>query len=243
MAVSGDATQHSGCTADDGDGTSSKTANYRSVFDIIGPVMIGPSSSHTAGVVAIGRVVNEVFRDEPETIVVDYYESFAQTHQGHGTDFAIVGGVLGFATDDRRNKNSLEIARRRGIHVSFVEKEGDSPVGHPNTAIVNVSNSRRSVQVVGVSIGGGVAQIKRIVVDGFDVRPRGTLPMLLLRGHDSDNRELGEKLRGVCLIGDVRSFGGQDTDERMYEYDLDSPLTQRMVEDVVQGDDRIFYLR
>ncbi|WEV41887.1 L-serine ammonia-lyase, iron-sulfur-dependent subunit beta [Bifidobacterium sp. ESL0682] len=225
------------------DGPSSETANYKSVFDIIGPVMIGPSSSHTAGVVAIGRVVHEVFRGTPTKIVVDYYESFASTHQGHGTDFAIIGGILGFATDDRRIKNSIEIAKQRGIDLTFVEQEGKSPVGHPNTAVVNISDGEKSVSVVGVSIGGGVAQIKRIVMDGFDVTPRGPLPMLLLRGSAADNERLGSKLQGVSLIGDVRSFGKEGTDERIYEYDLDAPLPPNTVEELRKANDRLFYLR
>ena len=76
--------------------------NYKSVFDIIGPVMIGPSSSHTAGAVKIGRVANKLFGMVPPKVTVHYYGSFARTHRGHGTDYAIAAGLLGFASDDSR---------------------------------------------------------------------------------------------------------------------------------------------
>lgn len=74
-------------------------ANYRSVFDIIGPVMVGPSSSHTAGAVAIGNAARLIFQKTPKKVVVHYYESFAKTHRGHGTDFAIAGGLLGMTPE------------------------------------------------------------------------------------------------------------------------------------------------
>ncbi len=76
--------------------------NYKSVFDIIGPEMIGPSSSHNAGAVKIGRVANKLFGTVPPNVTVHYYGSFARTHRGHGTDYAIAAGLLGFAPDDSR---------------------------------------------------------------------------------------------------------------------------------------------
>ncbi|MFP3393722.1 serine dehydratase beta chain, partial [Brevibacillus sp. SIMBA_076] len=80
---------------------------YRSVFDIIGPVMIGPSSSHTAGAARIGRVARHLFDREPEWAHISFYGSFAKTYKGHGTDVAIVGGLLDFDTFDERIKESL----------------------------------------------------------------------------------------------------------------------------------------
>ena len=73
---------------------------YRSVFDIIGPVMIGRSSSHTAGAARMGQVARQLFRHEPEKVIISLYGSFAKTYRGHGTDVALVGGILGFETDD-----------------------------------------------------------------------------------------------------------------------------------------------
>ncbi|MEM0513220.1 serine dehydratase beta chain [Limosilactobacillus fermentum] len=114
------------------------TENYRSVFDIIGPIMIGPSSSHTAGAVAIGRVARQVLDQTPVRVTVQYYESFAQTHQGHGTDYAIVAGLLQMDPADPRVPNSRELASQAGIEINFVEEPGASPIGHPNTAVLDL---------------------------------------------------------------------------------------------------------
>ena len=90
---------------------------FQSVFDIIGPVMIGPSSSHTAGAVRIGKIVYSIFNDEPTEVEFQLFNSFAKTYRGHGTDLALVAGILGMDTDDPEIPNSLEIAHKRGIKV------------------------------------------------------------------------------------------------------------------------------
>ncbi len=94
-----------------------KVMNYKSCFDIIGPIMIGPSSSHTAGALAIGLAARKLFGGTPEKIVIKYYESFADTHKGHGTDFAIIGGILGLAADDANVTQSIELAEEQGIEI------------------------------------------------------------------------------------------------------------------------------
>ena len=136
-----------------------------SVFDIIGPVMVGPSSSHTAGAVNIGRVARQVFGCEPNRVDITLYGSFAKTHKGHGTDRALVGGVLEMATNDSRIKNALNIARQKGIMVNFII-EGDHPY-HPNTAKIDIYSYGQHTQIIGISIGGGRISIKEI--DGFEV--------------------------------------------------------------------------
>ena len=97
------------------------TNQYRSVFDIIGPIMIGPSSSHTAGAVAIGHVTNRLFHAPIKKVIVRYYESFAQTHQGHGTDYAIISGVLGFDPADQRVPMAVDLARRKGLKSNLLK--------------------------------------------------------------------------------------------------------------------------
>ena len=89
-----------------------KSYDYQSAFDIIGPVMMGPSSSHTAGAVKL-VIQRAVLGDMPKHIEIRYYESFAKTHQGHGTDVAIVGGAMGYSTFDSRIKSSLDIAKMK----------------------------------------------------------------------------------------------------------------------------------
>lgn len=114
--------------------------NFKSCFNVIGPVMIGSSSSHTAGAIEIGKLANKLFQGKSTHALVKYYESFAETHKGHGTDFAIASGILGFETDDARVPAALDIAEEENIDIQFVEMPGDSPVHHANTACITLSN-------------------------------------------------------------------------------------------------------
>src|SRR5690554_1406438 len=102
-----------------------------SVFDIIGPVMTGPSSSHTAGVVKIGALARKIFNDQPKSIEILFHGSFAHTYQGHGTDRAIIAGILGMRLDDDKIKKSLEIAQEKSVNVKFANLNLHGV--HPNT--------------------------------------------------------------------------------------------------------------
>ena len=106
------------------------------LFDIIGPRMIGPSSSHTAGAARLGKISLLLLGEEVKKARVTLYESFAKTGRGHGTDRAIAGGLLGFSPEDERLRNSFEIAKERGIDIDFEFSEEDSI--HPNTARIKV---------------------------------------------------------------------------------------------------------
>ncbi len=118
---------------------------FQSVFDIIGPVMIGPSSSHTAGAVRIGKIVSSIFGDEPTEVEFQLYNSFAKTYRGHGTDVALVAGILGMDTDDPRIPDSLDIARERGIKVYWrVNKDSNTP--HPNTTRIIIKTIKNPSQ-------------------------------------------------------------------------------------------------
>ncbi|MCT2891552.1 L-serine ammonia-lyase, iron-sulfur-dependent subunit beta [Lacticaseibacillus paracasei] len=138
---------------------------FHSVFDIIGPVMVGPSSSHTAGAARIGKVVRDIFGEAPETITIYLYESFAKTYRGHGTDVALVAGLLGMAPDDPHLPESMKLAYDQGIKVSFVPKS--DKVDHPNTAHIVLQKGDHRLAVTGVSIGGGNIQITEI--NGFKI--------------------------------------------------------------------------
>lgn len=166
------------------------SGNYRSVFDIIGPIMIGPSSSHTAGAVAIGQAANKLFGGVPKKVTVHYYGSFAQTHRGHGTDYAIAAGVMGFATDDPRVPTAPEIARDNGIDIRFVEESGESPINHPNTAVLEMSAPGKNVRISGCSIGGGAIEIRDFVLDGVEVQPSGPLPIIIYVDKEKSMRML-----------------------------------------------------
>lgn len=202
-----------------------KVVNYKSCFDVIGPVMIGPSSSHTAGALAIGVVANKLLQGLPKKVVVKYYESFAETHKGHGTDFAIIAGVLGFATDDSRVPNSIKIANSQGIDIAFVEEAGDSPAGHPNTADIYLENDQRSIRVVGISVGGGLIKVKHIEIDGFSLKLEGSLPILIA---------ISEKLNLELELGRIfKTYNVEINDSQnlkkdgkyLYAYNLDSKLS------------------
>lgn len=153
---------------------------YNSVFEIIGPVMVGPSSSHTAGAVKIGQFAKKLFNSEIKTIEVIFYGSFAKTYKGHGTDIAIVGGILGFKTDDNRMKHSIDIAKDREINVIF--NEDYSEVEHPNTARIILSNKIKLSEIIGVSIGGGNIKISEL--NGFKINLYGEYTTLLVENYD-----------------------------------------------------------
>lgn len=153
---------------------------YRTVFDIIGPVMIGPSSSHTAGAARIGRTARTIFGRAPKDITITLYGSFAKTYRGHGTDIALVGGLLDFDTYDERMPLSLKMAEKAGINVRFVESE--EIVDHPNTARIHLSDDEGKLEVVGISIGGGKIEI--IELNGFELKLSGNSPTLLVLHKD-----------------------------------------------------------
>ena len=145
---------------------------YRSVFDIIGPIMVGPSSSHTAGAVRIGLFTRYIFGHQPEKIKITLYGSFKETYKGHGTDIALIGGLLGYNTSDKRIRTSLEDAKEAGIDFEFIESEVEHI--HPNTAKLEVETGRHSLDLVGKSIGGGKMIIFELL--GFDVNLSGDFP-------------------------------------------------------------------
>ncbi|MGN7310372.1 L-serine ammonia-lyase, iron-sulfur-dependent subunit beta [Alkalicoccobacillus gibsonii] len=153
---------------------------YRTVFDIIGPIMIGPSSSHTAGAARIGRVARTLFNGDPTQANIHLYGSFAQTYKGHGTDVAVVGGILDFDTHDPRIQESESLAKKAGITVIFHEE--DAITDHPNTMRIVLENDQKSMELVGISIGGGKIEI--IEMNGFKLRLSGNHPAIFVVHHD-----------------------------------------------------------
>lgn len=152
-----------------------------SVFDMIGPIMIGPSSSHTAGVVRIGRAARNIFTSQPESATVTFYNSFARTYEGHGSDRAVVAGLLDFETDDARIKTALELAKTFKLSVRF-KSVGNSSTMHPNTVAIEMVAGNKKMNVVGESLGGGVIQI--VNIDGFNARFSTSLFTLIIKAHD-----------------------------------------------------------
>jgi len=130
---------------------------YTSVFDIIGPIMVGPSSSHTAGALEIAKFARQKFGKQPIYVEITLYNSFAKTYKGHGTDVALVSGILNFAAADARIPFALSIAEKESIEIKFVTSGEE--VAHPNTVKLCLMAGDESLEVIGISIGGGSFRI------------------------------------------------------------------------------------
>ncbi len=132
------------------------------VFNIIGPIMVGPSSSHTAGAVRLGRVANKVLNGhEPTEVDLELSGSFARTYRGHGTDRALLAGLMGYHSYDDEVRDALNIATARGIHYHFIPT--DIPGTHPNTTRIRFRCADGFTgEVMGSSIGGGNIRVDEI---------------------------------------------------------------------------------
>jgi len=151
---------------------------FISVFEVIGPNMIGPSSSHTAGAASIARLAWKMMHEKIVKVHFTLFGSFAVTYKGHGTDRALLGGIMGFETDDVRIRNSFEIAEKEGIDFSFSTDTVETEV-HPNTVEIKlVGESGRTLVVRGVSLGGGKVELTRI--NGVKVRFTGEYHALIV---------------------------------------------------------------
>ena len=140
------------------------------IFEILGPIMVGPSSSHTAGAVRIGRMARTLLGEPPVKADIGLYGSFAETGRGHGTDRALVAGLLGFSADDVRLRTSFAIAADQGLAIEF--HRSDEEVDHPNTVRIAMTGaSGRKMEVLGVSLGGGKIEIREI--NGAEVALNG----------------------------------------------------------------------
>lgn len=141
-----------------------------SIFDIAGPKMIGPSSSHTAGACKIGQFARALFHGTPKKITFYLHGSFGEVYLGHATDYALLGGILKFQTGNIHIRNSFKIAKERGIEYEFIKQDLGKKY-HPNTVKIVMENKDRKMAVIGSSIGGGMIEILKI--DNFNVRLKG----------------------------------------------------------------------
>ncbi|MDX1675281.1 MAG: L-serine ammonia-lyase, iron-sulfur-dependent subunit beta [Longimicrobiales bacterium] len=151
------------------------------LFDILGPVMVGPSSSHTAGACRLGLMARAILGSTPDRAVIRLHGSFAATGEGHGTQRALVGGLLGMAPDDLRLRTAFEAADQAGLDYTFEEVDlGDD--AHPNSAVIRVEHGDDAVTVRGASVGGGRVEVTEI--DGFPVELGGAYDTLVLVARD-----------------------------------------------------------
>jgi L-serine dehydratase len=213
-----------------------------SLLDIIGPVMVGPSSSHTAGACRIGLFARGLIGGQPESARVELHGSFARTGTGHGTDRAIAGGLLGFYPDDVRLRDSLELAEQAGMVLTFTNTKlrGEH---HPNTTRLTVKRDGQQAVVTGSSIGAGRILITN--VDGFVVDVTGALPALVFVAQDvpgivaavtSALARTGENIASMRVSR--RQKGG----DAIHIYELDSPASSQAL-DVVRAIPAVRMLR
>lgn len=153
-----------------------------SAFDIIGPIMVGPSSSHTAGALKIARIAAKLSPKRIVDVSFRLYGSFAKTFRGHGTDRALMGGILGMDTDDLRIKNSFSIAHERGVEFEFIADQSENEY-HPNTVEISIKyEDGDRLFVRGSSIGGGEVEITNI--NGTEISFSGRYNAVIIRQKD-----------------------------------------------------------
>lgn len=194
-----------------------------SLLDIIGPVMVGPSSSHTAGACRLGLIARALIGGTPDKAKVELHGSFARTGTGHGTDRAIAGGLLGYFPDDERLRESLAAAEAAGLEITFENTKirGES---HPNTTRITVGKDGKSASMIGSSLGAG--RILVTSMDGFPVDVTGAYTTLVVVAKDLPGivakvaTVLAEEAVNLATLRVSRQRKGG---EAIHVYELDSP--------------------
>ena len=207
------------------------------IFDIIGPVMIGPSSSHTAGAVRIGRIALKILGESPVRAEITLVGSFAMTYKGHGTDKALIAGILGMRPDDRRIPRSFEIADERGLSYSF--SLANNPAAHPNTATLHlVGESGAECLVEGVSVGGGNIQITKL--NGMEAAFGGNVDTLIVAHSDVPGAvaAVSGYLANLGVnIGSMRMVRPRKNELSILTLELDSSLDESAVQELQEHKD------
>ena len=221
-----------------------------SLLDVIGPVMVGPSSSHTAGACRLALLARHTLLSAPTHATLTLHGSFAKTARGHGTDLALVGGLLGLFPDDERIPNAFEHAERAGLSVDFATADlGDV---HPNTVRIDLGDDGERVQLTGSSLGGGL--VKVFEIGSFHTNISGSYHTLLIQHHDqpgviaSVTRVMADDGVNIATLTSARrKRGGEammslEIDRRPAQYALDYlssvPNIQwmRILPEVMSGD-------
>ena len=212
------------------------------VFDIIGPVMIGPSSSHTAGAVRLGRVVNKIMDGEqPEKVTITLSGSFARTYRGHGTDRALLAGILGYHSWDAEIRDALDIAKERGLNYEFICR--DIPNAHPNTAAIRfLLPDGTEGEVMGASVGGGNIRVDE--VNGMRVDFNGDCSTILVMHLDrpgviADVTHLMREKYPDANIANFRLSRKERGGESIMTIEIDGVATEGMAADLREVDNVI----
>jgi L-serine dehydratase len=199
------------------------------MFDLIGPVMIGPSSSHTAGAARIGKLARMLLGGEPAEAKIGLWGSFAKTYKGHGTDRALVGGLLGMEVDDVRLRDSLAYAKKAGLAVSFESVKLRN--AHPTTVVMQLTNrDGRSIRLQAASTGGGEIVVQS--VDGLETAISGHVNTLVLTYRDTPGmiaRISGEVAQSRLNIATMRVSRCSQGGEAMVTLELDGSADPALI--------------
>lgn len=201
--------------------------------DVIGPWMVGPSSSHTAGACRMASTALKIFGKEPCEVNFTFYGSFAETYRGHGTDKALLGGAMGFETYDPRIRKSFEIAAERGLKYSFIE-DHDTITAHPNTVRIElIAPDKSRLTATTVSIGGG--KIKIIKLDNVDVNFTGEFPTLILKHRNVPG--VISYFTGILSdysvnIDSMRCYSEPDGKNSYSVIESEQPISREIIDDI-----------
>lgn len=216
-----------------------------SLFDIIGPIMVGPSSSHTAGAARIGYVTRQIMGEDIVNAQIDLYGSFLATGKGHGTDKALVAGLLGMKPDDYRIPNSFLHAQEQGMKFSF--GEAFLRDAHPNTAVITATGVSGQVHSVeAISVGGGCIRVNKI--DDMEANFTGDYPTLIIRNQDKPGMvlkivtklsEFNINIANLVLSKDIKNKGTAIT-----VIECDDAIPFAMVDEIRDWEDigKVLYL-
>ncbi|SFR93823.1 L-serine ammonia-lyase, iron-sulfur-dependent subunit beta [Anaeromicropila populeti] len=215
------------------------------IFDIVGPIMVGPSSSHTAGAVRIGYISHKLMGEPIQSADLFLYGSFLATGKGHGTDRALVAGLLGMKEDNLNIPNSFEIAEEKQLKFSFYNGKGlRNP--HPNTVKIQlIGISGRKLEVVAESLGGG--RIKICQIDGLDTNFTGNYPTLIVHNLDQPGHVtevtsmLGHKSVNIAAMQLYRDGRGGNA-VMVIECDQEIPLESIKWLEHLEGIAKVTYL-
>ncbi|MBF8435732.1 L-serine ammonia-lyase, iron-sulfur-dependent, subunit beta [Halanaerobiaceae bacterium Z-7014] len=211
-----------------------------SLFDVMGPIIIGPSSSHTAGAAKLGRLARLIFDEKIEEAEIGLHGSFASTGKGHGTDKALVGGLLGFKPDDPRIRESLKLADDNGVKINFSNIK--LPDAHPNSVKITMKNDANSLTVIGSSVGGGNVKVTKI--EDYKVNITGSLPTIWLIHQDKPGMVglitsiLGSYNLNIAFMQDFRKIKGTvasaiiELDQEVSKYTLNHLKNTNNIEKV-----------
>lgn len=206
------------------------------IYDILGPIMVGPSSSHTAGAVRIGLIALKLLGEEPTQANIILHGSFDATGIGHGTDKALIAGLLGMQPDDIRIPDSFNISRDKGLIFTFESKNIKN--AHPNTAILQIKGkSNRELTIQASSIGGGRIMVNKI--DGIDVNFSAESPTLIVHNIDKPGHvaEVTSILASINVnIATMQLFRNQRGGYAVMVIETDSDIPSSSIEQLRQSD-------